>query len=156
MVPYSQFLRHQRAQSEGCWWVVWHLMNLYSRASDTLHISWWNLLCLHTWLVNRIHSAKSLHECRIPIMSSIGWWVASFNDLNAFLYRYTSSEQTISTHSEEVRWISYVETTFIDGLSFILHWWYITCNHKIDNIRIPGVWSSDLDEHVIPHQIIDR
>jgi hypothetical protein len=31
-----------------------------------------------------------------------------------------------------------VEMTFVDELSFILPWWYITCNHKIDNIHVLG------------------
>jgi hypothetical protein len=35
-----------------------------------------------------------------------------------------------------------VEMTFINELLLILPWWYITCTHKIDNIRVPG---SDLE-----------
>jgi hypothetical protein len=76
--------------------------------------------------------------------------VASFNDLDAFFHWYTSSEQAVKVDFEEVQWIPYVEMTLIDELPFVLPWWYITCNHKIDNIRILGVRSSDLEEHVIP------
>jgi hypothetical protein len=46
--------------------------------------------------------------------------VASFNDLNVFLYRYTSSEQAINTDFEEVWQIPYVETNFINELLLIL------------------------------------
>jgi hypothetical protein len=75
--------------------------------------------------------------------------VTSFDDLDAFLRRYTPFEQAVRAHSEEVRWIPYVETTFIDKLPFILPWWYITCNHKVENIHVSRVRFRDLEEHVI-------
>jgi hypothetical protein len=74
--------------------------------------------------------------------------MASFDNLDAFFCRYTSFEQAIRADSEEVRLIPYVEMTFIDELPFVLPWWYITCNHEIDNIRVPGVGFCDLEEHV--------
>jgi hypothetical protein len=43
-----------------------------------------------------------------------------------------------------------METTLVDKLPFVLPWWDITYNHKIENIRVPGVLSSDLEEHVVP------
>jgi hypothetical protein len=91
-----------------------------------------------------------------PIMSSILWWVTLLNNLNDFLDRHTPSEQSISIDSEEVRWIPYVETTFINEFSFLFPWWYMTCNHKIDNIRVPRVWFGYLEEHIIPQRIINR
>ena len=45
--------------------------------------------------------------------------MTSFDDLNAFFYRYTSSEQAVREDSEEVRFIPYVEITFIDELPFL-------------------------------------
>jgi hypothetical protein len=76
--------------------------------------------------------------------------VASFNDLDAFFYRYTPSEQAVRADSKEVRFIPYMEMTFIDELPFVFPWWYITCNHKIDNICVPGVGFCDFEEHVVP------
>ena len=76
--------------------------------------------------------------------------MASFNDLNAFFYQHTPSEQSIRADSEEVWFIPYMEMSFIDELPFVLPWWYITCNHKIDNIRVLGVGFCDLEEHVVP------
>jgi hypothetical protein len=32
-----------------------------------------------------------------------------------------------------------VEMTFINELLLILPWWYITCNHKINNICVSRV-----------------
>ena len=87
-------------------------------------------------------------EC--VIMSSIWWWVTSFNDLHALFCRYTSSEQAIRADSKEVWRIPYLEMTFIDELPFVLPWWYITYNHKIDNICVPGVGFCGIKEHIIP------
>jgi hypothetical protein len=63
-------------------------------------------------------------EC--PIMSSIWWWMASLNDFYSFFNRYTSPEQAIWADSEEVRFISYVSTTFLDEFPFVCSWWYIS------------------------------
>jgi hypothetical protein len=76
--------------------------------------------------------------------------VTPFNDLDAFFHRYTSFEQAIKADSEEVRFIPYVETTFVDELPFVLPWRYITCNHKINNIYVLRVRFCDFEEHVIP------
>jgi hypothetical protein len=81
--------------------------------------------------------------------------VASLDDLDAFFCWYTPSKQAIGANSEEIRLIPYMEMAFIDELPFILPWWYITCNHKIDNICVPGVGFCDLKEHVVPQRIID-
>ena len=45
--------------------------------------------------------------------------MASFDDLDAFFHRYTSSEQAIRVDYEEVQFTPYVETTFIDELSLL-------------------------------------
>jgi hypothetical protein len=71
-----------------------------------------------------------------------------FNDFDSF-FSCTHLLRNLSEHSKEVWIIPYVETTLIDELSFI-SWWYISCNHKIDNICIPGVRFGDMKEHIIP------
>ena len=81
--------------------------------------------------------------------------MASFDDLDAFFHQYTSSEQAIRADSEEVRFIPYVETTFIYELPFVLPWWYITYNHKINNVCVPGGGFCHLEEHVVLQRIID-
>jgi hypothetical protein len=48
-----------------------------------------------------------------------------------------------------------VVTTLINELSFICPWWYISCNHKIDNVYIIGVGSGDPIEHVVLQWVID-
>jgi hypothetical protein len=57
-------------------------------------------------------------EC--PIMSSIWWWVASFNDLDSFFSWYTPFEESVWANSKEVRLIPYMVTTLINELSFVL------------------------------------
>jgi hypothetical protein len=150
----SQFPRHRRAQSRGCWWVAWYLLNWYSHASDMLHIFEWNPLYLHTWLAKRIHFARFLHECEMPHNVLYG---DKGHHLMILMPSSTSThllskplEQTLKRYSG-----SHVEMTFVDESPFVLPWWYITCNHKINNIRVLGVWSGDLKEHVIPQRIID-
>jgi hypothetical protein len=78
-VSRSQFPRHQRVRSGGCWWVAWHLLIWCSRASDMLDTSRWSPWCLHTWLAKRIHFARSLNECGMHhnalhmVMNGIIW-----------------------------------------------------------------------------------
>ena len=55
-------------------------------------------------------------SAKCTIMSSICWWVASFDDLDGFFHQYTSSEQAIRADSKEVWFIPYVETTFVDEI----------------------------------------
>ena len=43
----------------------------------------------------------------------------------------------------------------MDKLPLTLPWWYITCNHKINNIHVPWVGFCDLEEHVVPKRIVD-
>ena len=80
MVPCSQYPKHQKVQSRGCWWVAWHLVNWCSHASDMNHTSGWSPSCLHTWLARKIHFARSLHECIMRhgvlhvVMSGIVLW----------------------------------------------------------------------------------
>jgi hypothetical protein len=41
-------------------------------------------------------------EC--PIVSSIGWWVTTFNDFDSFFSWYTSSEHTLKRHESSHMW----------------------------------------------------
>jgi hypothetical protein len=81
--------------------------------------------------------------------------VASLDDLDAFFYWYTSPEKAVKAHLKEVRFIPYVEMTFVDELPFVFPRWYTTCNHKINNICVLGVRFCDFEEHVVSQRIID-
>ena len=137
--PCSQFPRHRRGLSRGWWWVAWHLLNWYSRASDTLHISWWSLSCLHTWLAKRIHFARSSNECGMPhnvlhmVMTGIVWW--SWCLLPPVHIFWASRQSRL--------WRGTVDPICGDNFhrwaSSCSPLWYIPYNHKIDNICIPRV-----------------